>query len=174
MPEKKPQPLKALSTIKAQPQEINSKIEYILWLDITGKSGNEIAELIGLTPSRISIIRNSPMYMERLKSEMTKLREKYRDAQTKRTVNDPVKDALTGAALDAAEAKIRLMESAESEFVRNQAAGDILDRAGYKKHEEKTSVKIEVTEKMADRFERALEYGGPKTGTKVTITKESK
>jgi hypothetical protein len=56
--------------------------------------------------------------------------------------------------------KIQLMQNGKSEFVKLSAAGDILDRAGYKASQEKTKVSIEITDKIADRFERALLSGG--------------
>jgi len=57
-----------------------------------------------------------------------------------------------------------LMRDGRSEFVQAAASSDILDRAGYKSYSDKTTASIELTEKMADRFERALKF---------TVTKES-
>lgn len=159
MPLVKPQCLKSMHTIGLQPQKMNERIEVIMCMDLAGKSGNAIAEELGLTPSRVSIIRNSPLYRTRLDVERDKLKELYREKQTdKLTTGDPVEEALKGAALEAAMKKIELMRSGQSEFVQSSSADGILDRAGYRPHQEKTKVTVEVTDKMADRFEAALRY----------------
>lgn len=159
MPLVKPQHLKSLKTISLQPEKYTNRIEVILYMDLAGRKARDIAEEVGLTESRVSIIRNSPLYLERIGEERDKLRERYRESQTERvTSGDPVEEALKGAALEAANKKIELMREGKSEFVRLAASGDVLDRAGYKAHQEKTKLTIEVTEKMSERFEKALMY----------------
>jgi hypothetical protein len=148
-----------MTTIQLQPDKMSSKTEVIMYMDVAGRKGNDIAEAVGLTPSRVSIIRNSPLYQSELSKLKTRLQDEYLDKSGERlSAGDPVEEALHAAAIDAARVKIDLMRSAESEFVRSSAAGDVLDRAGYKSHTEKTKLTIEVTEKMSDRFERALKY----------------
>lgn len=158
MPIRVPQDLKTMKTIAAQPQYMTNKIDVIMCMDLAGKGTGDIARELGMTDARISIIKHSPMYQERVVAERNKLKEMYREKQTDRlTSGDPVKELLKGAALAAAHKKIELMEG-KSEFVQLAAAGDVLDRAGYKSHEEKTRVTVEVTEKMSDRFEAALRF----------------
>lgn len=167
MPEKKPQDMKSLHTIGLQPKEMTSKIEVILAMDVAGRKGNDIASTLGLTASRVSIIRNSPMYIAQLEAEKNRVRDMFRDKHTDNlTSGDPVEQALKDAALEAAQCKIDLMRDGKSEFVRLAASGDVLDRAGYKAASEKHVTSIEVTEKMADRFERALKF-------KVTTTEST-
>ena len=169
MPIKLPQSMKALSSIKAQPTESSPKMEAIICMDLAGKGTGEIARELGMTSGRISIIKTSPMYLQQREVERGKLQEMYREKQTERFLSgDPVEEALKGAALDAAKTKIELMENGKSEFVKLAASGDILDRAGYRAHQEKTIVSVTVTDKMADRFERALQFGR-KT---ITVTEE--
>jgi len=144
-------------------------------MDLAGKSGKAIAEAMDLGDCRISIIRNSPLYLARKNELKAELEARYMDKQTdKLTSGDPVEEALKSAAVTAASKKIDLMRNSTNEFVASAAAGDILDRAGYKSHSEKTKVTVEVTEKMANRFERALGYEPSDDVGKATvrITKE--
>ena len=53
-----------------------------------------------------------------------------------------------------------ILNYGKSEAVKKVAADSILDRAGYKAHTEKTKVSVEITEKMAKRFEEVLSYKG--------------
>ncbi len=175
MPKLVPQSLKALTTIKMQPQKVDSRMEVIMCLDIAGKSGRDIADHLKIGEQRISIIRNSPLYLNRIVEKREEMKTLFMEKQTDQmTSGDPIEEALKNAALDAAKKKIDLMENSGSEFVQAAAAGDILDRAGYKSYTEKTKVTVEVTEKMANRFERALNYEHPDNDrkTKVSITQE--
>jgi hypothetical protein len=52
--------------------------------------------------------------------------------------------------------KYEALLEGKSEFVQKSTADSILDRSGYKAKTDKTIVSVEVTEKMADRFERVL------------------
>ncbi len=175
MPKLVPQSLKSLNTIKMQPERVTPKMEAIICMDLAGKSGKAIATELGLGECRISVIRNSPLYLSRLQELRAELEARYMDKQTDRlTSGDPVEEALRNAAITAAGKKIDLMRNSENEFVASAAAGDILDRAGYKSHSEKTKVTVEVTEKMATRFEKALSYepDDNERETKIRIEKE--
>lgn len=172
MPLEKPQSLKSLKTISLQPEKMSNRIDVIMCMDLAGKGTGDIARELGMTDSRISIIKHSPLYLDRIAVEREKLKDLYRDKQTdKLMTGDPVEQALKGAALDAARKKIELMHDGKSEFVQLAASGDILDRAGYKAHQEKTTSTIEITEKMADRFENALKMGST---VKIKLTQETK
>lgn len=175
MPRKVPQSLKSLNTIKAQPQNVDNRMEAIMCMDLAGKSGKAIATAVELGECRISIIRNSPLYLSRIEGLRAELEARYMDKQTDvLTSGDPVEVALKSAAVTAANKKIDLMRNSPNEFVASAAAGDILDRAGYRSHTEKTKVTVEVTEKMANRFEKALRYEPSDNdgSTKIRITKE--
>ena len=164
-----PQHMKSLKTIATQPKNLDtSRIDAIMCMDIAGKSGNDIAAELGMQPTRISVIRHTPLYMQQRDEMRAKLREQFSDKQTDRLVSgDPVEQVLKDAALAAAKVKIDLMQNSRSEFVKSSAAGDVLDRAGYKAHQDKTIVSVQITEKMADRFERAITYTR-KNNTTVT------
>ena len=160
MPLCKPQELKSLNTIALQPEKMSNRIEAIMCMDLAGKGTNDIARELGLTAPRVSVIKGSPMYQSAIGLERDRLKELYREKQTDRLVSgDPVEQVLKDNALEAARCKVELMNSGKSEFVRLAASGDILDRAGYKAHQDKTKVTVEITEKMANRFENALAFG---------------
>lgn len=171
MPLQVPQELKSLKTISQQPMEMSNRIEAIMCMDLAGKGTNDIAQSLDMSVSRISIIKGSPLYKTEMETRREKLLEKFRDKQTDKLVKeDPVEVILKDAAIAAAKKKIELMKDGKSEFVQLAAAGDILDRAGYKSHQEKTRVSVELTDKMAARFEKALQYGTTKTIISVENT----
>lgn len=168
MPLRIPQELKSLKTIALQPMDMSNRIEAIMCMDLAGKGTGEIARSLDMSDSRISIIKGSPLYQQEVAVRREKLLEKFRDKQTdKLTSGDAVEEALKGAALNAAHKKIELMNEGKSEFVQLAAAGDILDRAGYRAHQEKTKISVEITDKMSDRFETAL-----REGARIRVTEE--
>ena len=170
------QNMKSISTIAAQPDTLNSRMHLIIMMDIAGYTGNQIAEDLQMSVARVSVIRNSPLFTQQRDKEREKLYEQVKQkASDKVVAGDPVENALKNAALEAALMKVELMRNAKSEMVKTSNADGILDRAGYKTKQDKTVISVEVTEKMANRFERALLYNEPRTdgrGTKISITKE--
>ena len=163
-----PQDMKALSTINAQPERMTSKIHLLIMMDIAGATGNQMSEHSGLTASRVSIIRNSPMFTEERNRKMGELQEKIIDKKSSSIAEgDPVETRLKSLAMEAVGTYEHILRSGKSESVRKVAADSVLDRAGYKAHTEKMKVSIEVTEKMASRFEEVLGYNtdkGPQRG----------
>lgn len=174
MPRLVPQHLKSPLTILQQPHRITPKIFNIILLDIAGKTNKDIAELTNLTDARVSVIKSAPLYKESLMRERNKLRDKVIDKQSDLIVNDPVEAKLKTLALAAVEKYETLLSDAKSEFVQKSVADNILDRTGHKATVEKTKISIEVTEKMANRFERALGYEHNQDArvAKIRVTKE--
>ncbi len=184
MPVIKPQHLKSPSTIGLQPQRMTSKIKLIMLMDIAGYSASQIAQEIGLGINRVSIIRNSPLYQEQKAIEEEQLKERVIEKKSDRIASgDPTEAFLKKEALTSAIKIAELRDEAKSEFVKLNAARDLLDRGGYKSYTEKTTLSVEVTDKMADRFERALRYDPTSNGgidgnptnvreTKISIEKE--
>ena len=175
MPLVVPHSMKSLKVISQEPKKVSNRIELIMCLDLAGKKGNDIAAALGLTAARVSIIRNSPLYQQEISSRRTALQAEFRNKQTdKMVMEDPVELALKGAALNAANKKIDLMTNGKSEFVQLAAAGDILDRAGYKAHQEKTKLTVELTDKVANRFEEALRQSASSDRqSRITLTQET-
>lgn len=172
MPLLKPQHLKSLSTINSQPQTITSRVEKIMDLDLVGHSTSEISEIIGISESRISVIKHSPLYQQTIKELKNKLSEKViNDEGERRVFGDPVEKILKEAAVDAAKEKVNLALNAESEFVRNVASSDILKL--YKTN--KVTTVIEIDEKVGSRLERVLkneEFNSNERKYKIRVTQE--
>jgi len=159
MPRVIPQDMKAISTINAQPDRMTSKIHLLVLMDIAGATGNQMSEHSGMTPARISVIRNSPLFVEERNRKMIDLQSQTIDKKsTAIAKGDPVEERLKKLASQAVGVYADILTNGRSEAVKKVTADSVLDRAGYKPHTEKMKVSIEVTEKMADRFEEVLAY----------------
>ena len=161
MPKIVPQNMKSINTINLQPDKMSSKMQIMIMMDIGGSTGKQIAEAVSLTESRVSIIRNSPIYLDQKREKWKELKEQVLEKTSDKIVaGDPVENKLKEAAMSAAE-KIAELINDSNAFTSIQAAKDVLDRTGYKAFTSKTTMSVEVTDKMADRFERALLYDPP-------------
>ena len=173
MPLVKPQELKSLKTIELQPDKMSSKIQLIIAMDIAGYNGNAISDAVDLCVSRISIIRNSPLYMQERERKWAELQSQVIDKKSdKIVVGDPVENRIKELAMRAVQKYEGLLGEAKSEFVQKSVADSILDRAGYRVKTDRTIVSVEVTDKMADRFERVLNRsvnGFSKNDGKTTV-----
>ncbi|KKK60406.1 hypothetical protein LCGC14_3024680 [marine sediment metagenome] len=159
MPRLVPQSEKSKITVSQQPQHMTSKIQVLIMMDIGGADTNYMSDILGISKQRISVIKNSPMYEQQKSHKLQELESEVLAKQSDRIASgDPVDTLIKSHCLDAVNEKITLMKEAQSEMVRNSAASDILDRGGYKPHTARTSVTIEVTEKMSDRFDKVLRY----------------
>ena len=159
MPRIIPQDMKAISTINAQPDRMTSKIHLLVLMDIAGATGNQMSEHSGMTPARISVIRNSPLFVEERNRKMIDLQSQTIDKKsTAIAKGDPVEERLKELASQAVGVYADILTNGKSEAVKKVTADSVLDRAGYKPHTEKMKVSIEVTEKMSDRFEEVLKY----------------
>lgn len=160
MPTHKPQHLKSLLTINAQPQHMTPRMVTIIYMELGGMNNKQISEEIGLSADRVSVIKNCPMYKQQRTVVQGKLEKEVLDKQsTKIVAGDPVDIMMKDACVEAARKKIELMGRAESEFVQNAAASDILGIGGYQKKTSKTTTVIEVDQKLGERFERILRDG---------------
>lgn len=160
------QNMKAMSTINAQPNKMSSKIHLLVMMDIAGATGNQMSEHSGLTPARVSLIRTSPLFTEERNRKMNELQDKIIDKKSSSIAEgDPVEMKLKSLALEAVGTYEHILRSGRSESVQKVTADSILDRAGYKSHTEKMKVSIEVTEKMASRFEEVLGYNANREAT---------
>ena len=177
MPEIVPRELKSEISIANEPDKLSSKIQVIIALDICGYTGNQIAEKIGMTASRVSIIRNSPLFIQERDSQRAKLTAQVIDKKSSDiAAGDPVESRIKDLALQAVGVHEDIMSNAKGEMAKIASANSILDRAGYKAKTDKTVVSIEVTEKMANRFERVLQRSIDGTSkdvgdTEIRITK---
>jgi hypothetical protein len=132
-------------------------IQKILMYDLAGWSQADICKELDYTQSWVSTIQCCPMYAGLRKDRLLQLQNKVVDGVADRVLaGDPVKEKIRSLAIEAINTQEYLMKGADSEFVRANIADKILDRAGYNTSKEKTVLSVEVTEKMASRFERVL------------------
>lgn len=171
MPIIKSQEEKSEAHKKLQPQHNRSVIQLILGYDLCGWKQGRIAEEVGLTQSRVCIIMNSPLYKTQRDSRWAQLRDEIATKTSdKVSTGDPVEIKIKDLAIMAIDKKEKLLD-AKNEFVQNSVASDILDRAGYGAKQKKITSTIEVTEKMASRFEAALQDNtSPTVRIKVETT----
>lgn len=104
-----------------QPEKWTGVHRRIVSLSESGYRNYEIAELVGLTPSRISIILNDPRADIERRTFAKKVVEQVQDIQLKIALH----------AEEALEEIVDEMRNAESAKIRQTAAFGILDRAGY-------------------------------------------
>ena len=166
MPLRKPQELKSLSTINLQPQNETPKMRVILYMDLAGRGTGEIAESLGMTAGRISIIKTSPMYARMKETEEQTLKDKFMDKQTDALTIDPVKKTFKDAALDIAQGMLGIARTGQSEFAKLQASKDVLDRAGYAVEKSKISVpSITVEAKVITQFQEMYKHACDRPST---------
>lgn len=162
----KEQDEKSQAHIALQPKNIETaSVQAIMMHELCGRRNGEIATLVGMTESRVSIIRNSPLYKGQLALRRTELQTTIIDKKSTQITEDPVHKVLQGAKIEAAEKLQEKMAGAKNEFLQVACAKDILDRTGYAPEKKVTTKTIEVTEVMADRFEQALRYKETRTRT---------
>lgn len=107
-----------------EPKRLNSRHREIMRRILEGANEVTIAEEMGMSRVAVSLVITSQLFRE----ELLKLEAKRDDGVIQRA------ETLSGEALDVLKTQMR---SARSESVRNRAANDILDRAGYSKIEKK-------------------------------------
>ena len=162
----KPQEEKSEAHIANQPKNLETaSVQSIMLHELCGRRNGEIATLVNMTDSRVSIIRNSPLYKQQLAQRKAELQASVIDKKSTQITEDPVHTVLQGAKIEAAEKLHEKMVGAKNEFLQVSCAKDILDRTGYAAEKKVTTRTIEVTETMADRFERALTYRETRTRT---------
>ena len=119
-----PEATPTLSSLKTRHREIAR-------LMLLGKSNNEISELIGISPTRISQIKSDPMFRGYLASLEERCDRQVMDVR-QRLAN------LSHEALDVVEELLKDDKSS----IQLAAAKDILDRAGYKPVEKVETVNL--------------------------------
>ena len=176
MPLPMPHHLKAPGSIRLEPKKITSKIMNILYLDLSGRTNNDIAEMVGITPSRVSIIKNSPMYKDRREEESAKLSTAVIEKQSERVVHgDLVEQTFETEKQVLAKELLNLALNAESEQVRKSAIVDALGYIGYKPKVNSIVTTVEIDHKMQKAWDRVMtndKYGKTERASTVRITQE--
>ena len=164
----------SINRINLEPKNADKNtVQLIMAYDLGGWKQGDIARTVGLTQSRVSIIMNSPLYKTVRNARFKELQEQIVGSTADRVLKgDPVKQKLNSLAMAAVSVKEELLVNAESEFVKNSVASDLLDRAGYKSESKKIRTSVEVTEKMADRFEKVLKMNPLTIKVKTEVTED--
>lgn len=161
----KPQSEKSEAHIELQPKNMEkNSVQHIMAYDLAGYCGNEIAQLLEMTPSRISIIKNSPLYMEERKRRFEALKSQVTGTVVKQIMEDPARKILMDHRAEFAAEKVKLALESKSDFVRNAATSECLDRLGVypeQKKDKASVVTVVMEEKMARRFGFAKDYIPP-------------
>lgn len=116
-----------------QIEQINSRHERILDLIIAGNSQAAVASLLGLTPSHVSVIINSPCFQHELSLRRARLQQTIDSQIVDQTFSiKQAEETLKAGAFDAATKLLSLVNS-DNESIARQSATDILDRVGLPK-----------------------------------------
>lgn len=106
-------------------QKLNNRHQKMIELCLAGYTNGQLAEVFGMTDSRISLILKTPIFQH----ELALRREKQNQVTdvTTATVLARAKDLLDVNSFKAAKVQSELLES-ESDTIRRGAANDILNR----------------------------------------------
>ena len=155
MPLIKPRLMKAISSINAEPQKMSSQIQNILLLDVAGATGREISEIVSLSETRISIIRNTPWYKERRVARWSELEKSVIDKQSSNITQEQVKREAQTHALQLTKSLVNIGYDSENEFARIAAIREVYKRSGFDEHK-RTGVTLEIGETWAKRWDGIL------------------
>jgi hypothetical protein len=145
--------------------KLRERHQKILDLAFEGKQNSEIAQLLGIHPRSVSLIRNSPIFQGELarRGALRQNEVQERVVEQQVAIELGVATRLERAALEAAEVQIQLLRS-DNENTRSKSAMDILDRAGYGAQKtlnvRKQSVVVQVNLEDLDRILAAATESG--------------
>lgn len=147
---------KAESTINAEPKEITSRHRALMRRLVAGMTLTDACNDIGFSISRASLIVNSPLFQEEMKSLEEEVKSQFAEAEAERA-GDPVRQSLSEASELAARTLKHALDD-ESAVVRVNAAKDILDRTGYAKEDKiKAKVLVEPSQSLIDVIGRIVQ-----------------
>lgn len=129
-----------------QPMKWNASHRRVVALEAAGYRPGEIAEITGLTPSRVSIILNDPRADLDRKSFAKKVVDRVQDVQLQISLH----------AEEALEEIVDEMRSSPNEKIRQTAALSILDRAGYTPIRKELKVEATVPQELVGAMQEVL------------------
>jgi len=145
------------TTIAMQPKHLSSRHRAMMRYLISGKPQGEVAELFGMTPSRFSIICNSPLFKAERTQMETEIGGQFVENEGGKVHRDAVREKLMQEALASLDTVIALRDGATSERVRQLSALEILDRAGYKAPERiEGNVEVDASEGLVNAISCAM------------------
>lgn len=145
------------ATQQLYPKELSSKHRAMMRMQIAGFTVTEISKKLDCTIPRVSIIVNSPLYLEEKAKMQTELDRIFLDAEGTKAQTDLVRVRFREESLACVDKIVSLRDGAQSEVVQLNAAQSILDRAGYKEPEEvRVSGSVEVGDGLANALAVAI------------------
>lgn len=156
-----------------QPKNMEkSSTQLIMMYDIAGWGTNEIAAELQMTASRVSIIKNSPLYIEQRRAKMREIASKVIDKKAKDIAEDQAMEVLRGGRVQAATRMVSLIDDGKTDFVKLAASEKVLGINGIteKKKDSEGPRTIVVEERIAQRFGWAKEYAERTRTISITET----
>ena len=136
------------------PKDLSSRHRAAMRMDIAGHTLNDIAEELGFNVQRLSLIRNSPLYIEERDKMARDVKREFVEAEGKKLSMDKTAQHLQDNTLKAAQTLAGALND-ESGSVRISAAKDILDRQGYAKEEKiRANVLVEPSDSLIEMLNR--------------------
>ena len=117
-------------------KNMSEKHQRIKRLTAQGMGTEQVAELLGMHPESVRLIKRSPLFQASLSRHQMSIDEEIAKETAQKVVhNDPVLQILDEAKIPAAKKVVGLMECATSEKLQSENAWEILNRTGYKPKE---------------------------------------
>ncbi len=166
---------KSASHISAQPKNMEkNSVRLIMMYDIAGLGTNEIAEQMDMNISRVSIIKNSALYIEQRREKMREIEDKVVKRTAEKITENPAFAVLLDpeVQLACAQEKIKLATDNKNAFVRNSATTEILALGGImpQKTADKGKTTLVIEEKLAMRLGFAKDYSSKEQVLERTVT----
>ena len=141
-------------TQKLYPKDMSSRHRAVMRMEIAGHTTNDIANELGFNVQRLSLIMNSPLYVDERDKMARDVKREFVEAEGKKLTMDKTAQTLADNSDKAAKTLVGALNAPES-GVRVSAAKDILDRTGYQKEEKiRANVLVEPSQSLIDMMER--------------------
>ena len=142
------------STQKLYPKELSSRHRSIMRMEIAGHTQQDIAKELGFNGARLSLIMNSPLYIDERDKMARDVKNEFVAAEGTKLARDTTAQTLADGSNKAAKTLVGALDAMEG-GVRVSAAKDILDRTGYQKEEKiRANVLVEPSQSLIDMMER--------------------
>ena len=146
-------------TQKLYPKEMSSRHRSVMRMEIAGHTTNDIASELGFNVQRLSLIMNSPLYIEEREKMERDVRREFVEAEGKKLAMDKTHQTLADNSNKAAKTLVGALDD-EGGGVRISAAKEILDRTGYVKEEKvRANVLVEPSQSLIDMLTRVKGEG---------------
>ncbi len=136
------------------PNNLSSRHRAAMRMEIAGHTLNDIAEELGFNVQRLSLVRNSPLYIDERDKMAKDIKREFVEAEGKKLSMDKTAQHLDDNSEKAAKTLSGALDD-DSGSVRISAAKDILDRTGYAKEEKvRANVLVEPSDSLIEMLKR--------------------